>query len=272
VYLVELPSIVSLPIFLLAIAGGLILVTKLFRTHARARLLAFTLVVIAPLLINVGLVLFKLDHFPRHLLPFIPWISLLAAWSLIRMADAFGSKGLSPALLTIPVIAYLACFVYDGEKVFLDEPRNRAARWVLQNVAPGTQIYWRTPDFLKRYKYVHFPEYGRPPFLVLQMDRENHYLRGIGWRDSYPRDYRTIFDSESQTRVDGIQAVFKGVTEYREVARFREGYFMPEYVIADRLLGDTSRNYVAEIVIFARDGEPSMRQASSVSAKAEDFK
>jgi hypothetical protein len=175
-------------------------------------------------------------------------------------------------LLIIPVIAYLAFFIYDCEKVFLDEPRNKAARWLLRNVAQGTQIYWYTPDFLKQYRYVHFPEQGRPPFLVMQMDRENHYLSGVGWRDSYPRDYRTIFDSESQTRVDSIQAVFKRISEYREVARFKEGYFMPEYVIADRLLGDRSRSYVAEIVIFARDGEPSMGQGSSVSVNREIFK
>lgn len=271
-YLVELPSIVSLPIFLLATGGGLILVRKLFLPHTRARLLPLMLVVIVPVMINLWLVLFKLDHFPRHLLPFIPWISLLASWSLVRLADTFDLKGFTPVLLIIPVIAYLACFIYDGEKVFLDEPRNKAARWLLRNVAQGTQIYWYTPDFLKQYRYVHFPEQGRPPFLVMQMDRENHNLSGVGWRDSYPRNYRTIFDSESQTRVDSIQAVFKRISEYREVARFKEGYFMPEYVFADRLLGDRSRSYVAEIVIFARDGEPSMGQASSVSVNREIFK
>ncbi len=53
--------------------------------------------------------------------------------------------------------------------------------------------------------------------------------------------------------MDAIQALFKGTTEYREVARFNEGYFMPEYRISDYVIGNRSRNYVAEVVIFMKD-------------------
>ena len=55
----------------------------------------------------------------------------------------------------------------------------------------------------------------------------------------------------SQERVDAYQVLFKGQTEYREVARFGEGYFMPEYLLADALLGNRSRNYISEVVIFS---------------------
>ena len=50
-----------------------------------------------------------------------------------------------------------------------------------------------------------------------------------------------------------MQALFQGSSEYREVARFGEGYFMPEYVLVDWLIGNRSRNYLSEIAIFRRD-------------------
>jgi len=77
----------------------------------------------------------------------------------------------------------------------------------------------------------------------------------MGWRDSYPRDYRKIFMAQSQAQIDQLQSLFRGTSEYRERARFREGYFMPEYTVVDRLIGNRARNYVAEVVIFARATE-----------------
>jgi hypothetical protein len=220
------------------------------------------LVVIVPLVINAVLTVYELSQFPRHIVPFIPWIAVVTAWSLVRTGDWLGSKGLHPAMLIVPFFVYLAIFVYDGERVFLDEPRNEAARWIQRSYAPGTLIYWKTPYWLEGYEYIDFPDEGRPPVLAIQMDNANHYLSGMGLRDSYPKDYRTVFDGGSQARLEELQAVFKGTTEYREVARFSEGYFMPEYVVVDRLIGNRSRNYVAEIVIFVKGTETNQDSGS----------
>jgi hypothetical protein len=255
-YLVELPSVVSLPVLILAAGGSYSLIKQFSKSHLHPRLFSPLTIICLSLSFNVLLTLFRLDHFPRHLLPFIPWISIFAAWGLHKVSDKLAEKKLSPYLAILPIFVYLALFVYDGERVFIEEPRNEAARWILKNVAQGTPIYWRTPDHLNGYPYVHFPTQGRPPVLVIQMDRANHYLSGMGLRNSYPRDYRSIFNAESQVRIEGLQAVFKGTSEYREVARFKEGYFMPEYVLVDKLIGNRSRNYVAEIVIFLKRNEP----------------
>lgn len=254
-YLLELPSLISFPILLFAFSGFYFLGKKFFIKKKSARFWPIILIVILPLAINILLVACKLDHFPRHLITFIPWIAISAAYSLVKLSDKMKTTRFKYGLLIIPLFAYLGLFVYDGEKAFIQEPRNEAARWILQNVTPGTPIYWRTPDKLKDYPYVHFPEYGRPPVLVIQMDRANHYLSGMGLKNSYPKDYRRIFDSESQARIEDLQAVIRGKTEYKEVIRFKEGYFMPEYILTDTLIGNRSRNYVAEIVIFERDND-----------------
>ncbi len=98
---------------------------------------------------------------------------------------------------------------------------------------------------------IGFPE-TRPDVLVMEMLNANHYLSGLGLRNSYPRDYRRIFDSPSQEWIDARQALFKGETEYETVARFEEGYLMPEYRITDAILGNRSRNYVSEVVIMRK--------------------
>ena len=92
----------------------------------------------------------------------------------------------------------------------------------------------------------------KPRWLVMEMHNANHYLSGLGMRKSYPRDYGRIFDAMTQEWVDAHQAIFEGTAGYEEVARFGEGYFMPEFVLTDELLGNRSRNYLAEVVIFER--------------------
>lgn len=256
-YFIELPSIVSLPVAVLCIVGSYFLVRKLFGLSDNARRRAIWIVIVLPLLINIAFVVFKLDHFPRHIVPFIPWISVAAAWSLVVVGNKLRSIGWHPALVVIPLFAYLAFFVYDGERVFLNEPRNRAARWLQENVVPGTAISWLGKDWMKDYEHVEFPNLGRPPVVVIEMHHANHYLSGMGWKNSFPEDYKFIFASRSQAWVEARQSLFRGTSEYKEVARFSEGYFMPEYVLTDRLIGNRSRNYVAEIVIFAKEaGEP----------------
>ncbi len=251
-YIVELPSVVSLPVAVLGVIGAVALARRALAPENRPRLPAIVLVVALPLLVHAYLVAFEIDHFPRHLLTFIPWLAIAAAWSLIKIADWVKARGLHPAVVVVPFFIYLGAFVIDGERVFITDPRNAAAEWIQQNVPPGTTIWWRGAN-LPDYEYLRYPMKGKPAVLVIDMKDANHYLSGMGWRDSYPRDSRNIFDSFGQDWIDAMQAVFRGTTDYREVARFGEGYFMPEYRVTDRLIGNRSRNYISEIRLFRTD-------------------
>jgi hypothetical protein len=180
---------------------------------------------------------------------------MLSAWTLVRVVDRVKSKGIRPALVVLPFFLYLSLFVFDGEKVFIKEPRNEAAEWLLQNVTPGTDISWvyHGEDLIPGYKHVHFPNRGRPTVLIMEMHEANHFLSGLGLKNSYPKDHRYVFDCVSPEKLKAFQALFKGNSEYKEVARFEEGYFMPEYLMVNSLLGNRSRNYVTEIVIFRKN-------------------
>ncbi len=249
-YLIELPSVVSFPVVILTVVGGCFLIKKLFTIRTNERFLPIVLIIIVPLFIYSVLIVSKIAHFPRHLVFFIPWISIVTAWSLVKITDWVLAKGFHPTLVVIPFFVYLAIFVYDGEKVFLKEPRNEAGRWLIKNVTPGTTIYW-SYHWFSDYESVGFPM-ERPPVLIMEMHEANHCLSGMGLRNSYPKDYRFIFDCESQETVQAFHSLFKGESEYKEVARFKEGYFMPEYTVVDNLIGNRSRNYVAEIVVFEK--------------------
>ena len=254
-YLLELPSVISLPVTVFGLLGGGWLAARYVRLPRR-RQLVLALVILLPFLANLYLIVFKVDHFPRHLVQLLPWLILPAAWALVRTSDAMAARGIARTALIVPFFAYLAAFVVDGERVFIQDPRNEAARWVMANVPEGGEFWWNRHP-LRGYRHLRFPERGRAPVLVIEMLDANHYLSGIGWRDSYPDDARNVFDAVSQERVEVMQALHRGILEYREVARFPVGYIMPEYVLTDRLIGDRSRNYVTDVVIFRRTETPS---------------
>ncbi len=250
-YLVELPSVVSLPVASLGIVGGLLLARRVLAPENHNRFPAILLVAVLPLLVHGYFVAFKLDHFPRHLIPFIPWLAIAAGWGLIGISDRLKRRGINPAFFMAPFFVYLAAFVFDGERVFIADPRNETAAWISHNVPSGTTMWWRGVK-LAGYESVRYPVNGKPAILVIDMKDANHYLSGMGKRNSYPRDFRNIFASagQGQAWVDSMQAVFRGTADYYEVARFGEHYLMPEYRVTDRLIGNRSRNYIAEIVVF----------------------
>lgn len=117
-------------------------------------------------------------------------------------------------------------FVIDGERVYIFEPRNEAALYLIAARTNTDDIcWWRHVE--SGCGFVPRTHEGRRLFVIEMLDA-NHFLTGVGWRNNYPRDARNVFASLSQEYLDTMQALFQGKTEYREVARFSEGYFMPE--------------------------------------------
>jgi len=155
-------------------------------------------------------------------------------------------------LPVVIVFGYLVAFVVDGERVFLEDPRNAAAVWLRDNLPAGEPIYWQGHGGAGGFPPVVFPREGRPSVLVMEMHRANSYISGMGWNGSMPVNVADAHGVRNEEDLKELQAVFRGTSEYREVARFTEGYVMPEFTITDRVLGNRARNYVAEIVIFRK--------------------
>lgn len=251
-YLVELPSLLSFPILILSLAGTALLLSRATQIKPSERLWQILTIICLPLFLYTFLVIFTLDHFLRHLVPFIPWMAISAGWILSRIVERLKTKKIHPALVYAPLLIYLLLFVFDGERLFINDPRNDAANWMYNNSSPGATYSWAVHPGLMDRASVNDPMTGEPLYVIFEMYEANQTLSGYGLKNSFPRDYRKIFDGISQENVDWIQSLFKGSSVYQEVARFKEGYFMPEFLLVDRLLGDRSRNYITEVVIFKR--------------------
>ena len=130
-------------------------------------------------------------------------------------------------------------------------------RWIdsSANVKRGSSVTWPTFETelaARGFDAQKTVEKDLPDVIVAELYLWNHFLSGSGLRETYPKDWRTVFDARSQERLEAHQNVYRGVAGYEEVARFSEGYVMPELRLADRVLGNRSRNYLTEVVIFRK--------------------
>jgi hypothetical protein len=194
VYVIQLPSLLGAPVLVLALAGTIGL-SRRFRALPSETQWRIGLAVLLPLALSAMLTLFTLDNFLRHLVPVVPWLCMAAAWALVRAADLLAVRGLRPAFpaLVALVMAYQAVFVADGERLFVADPRNEAARWVMANVPEGSPLYWQGHATITQYQMQEFPKF-HPPVLVLEMHRANEFVSSMGWKNSFPRDRKHVFD------------------------------------------------------------------------------
>lgn len=251
-YLIELPSLLSLPVLLFGLVGAGSLALRFSKSRRDGRWWGILCAIGLTLAIYALTVVFTLDHFLRHLIPFIPWLALAAGWALLRAADWLARRKLPAWALLTPVFVYLALFVYDGERMYIAEPRNQAATWILENLPAGSSYAWRAHNDLPGFEYSGQPLRQRPDLVVIEMHLANDILSGYGWKNSLPRDYRKVFGADSQENMDWIQGLFQGTGGYRIAARFPDGYWMPEFRLVEALLGNRARNYLSEIVIFQK--------------------
>ena len=201
-------------------------------------------------LIGVAFVLIKLDNFSRHWVWLIPWSALAGGWCLARITRWLEARDRSLLLVLAPVFLWMLVFVIDGERFFIFEPRNDALRWLRAHVPAGTTMNWmgrRTPE---GYQSVRWHVEGEPDALVFEMFEANLALSGLNWRNSYPTNAREVYDARSPERVAAIQDLFRGTSNYVEVARFPDDYVMPYFRLAGALLGDRARTYITEVVVF----------------------
>lgn len=252
IYLIQLPALVSAPVVALT-ALGLYWGVRAWRSCTdAARKRAVQVGLLLPAVLWSVVVLVWANNFPRHLLPFTPLIAMAAGYGLVRLSDAAQRRGVPAFVPGLLLVGYLGAFVVDGERVFFQEPRNQVAQWLREHVPSGTAIWWQGHGGAGGYEQVVFPAVGRPPVLVVELHRANSYLSGMSWKNSMPTRLADVHGITSEEELQVFQSVFRGTTEYREVARFTEGYVMPEFRLVDGWLGNRARNYVAEIVVFQK--------------------
>jgi len=119
----------------------------------------------------------------------------------------------------------------------------------------GATVHW--PAYEKElaedgFSPAAFPAEEVPDVIVAESWRTNHWLSGTGPRDSRPKDYRRVFDGMSAAHLEAWQALYDDPARFSKKVgrRFDVDRPLPEDRMADALLGDRSRTYVGDVLIF----------------------
>ena len=100
----------------------------------------------------------------------------------------------------------------------------------MQNISPGSDISWLGHSSIKEYNDIPLTDIGKQAVVIVEMNSANMFLSGMGLRNSYPTNRDYIRGDDTWDRVETVyRSLFRGHTEYEEVARFDQGYFMPDY-------------------------------------------
>lgn len=91
-YLVQLPSVFSLPVTTLSVLGAVLLARGAITARNPERLRTIGLTIVLPLVVIVYSLIFKLNPFPRHLLLLLPWVALAAARGLCYLSDPIAAR------------------------------------------------------------------------------------------------------------------------------------------------------------------------------------
>ena len=256
VYLGVLLVGVGLPMFLLALYGGVRLIRAKWPvlTDRRALLADPQLpVCLAPLaaflqLSTVGL------WAPRHAVVLAPFTAMLAAYGFAGLARAAAARApavLTPGRLLAVIGLYLAVHVGSVQAHFVDDPLEQAGRWLRAHVPAGETIsalaklppeYRKTTDWRANYLVLSAQEYRRYLFKDFLRGDLTGRFPGIGefWGG----------DPERAVRFHQLR---RGELPYRVVKKVKLRLYTPELLLTQAFWYPPP--HLNEVVIYERRRE-----------------
>ena len=141
-------------------------------------------------------------------------------------------------------------------------------RWIdsASNVPRGSSVTW--PTFEKELGARGFDakktvEKDLPDVIVAELYLWNHFLSGSGLRECLSPGLARRVRRPLAGAPRGPSERVPRHGRLRGGRAVSEGYLMPELRLADRVLGNRSRNYLTEVVIFRKDEAGAQSQLSS---------
>ncbi len=190
---------------------------------------------------------------PRHVTVLTPFLAMLGAYGVVRLpVTALGpvSAQAVRGALVAAIALYSAVHVASVQAYFVDDPLERAGRWLRANVPAGVTLsvfvaevppeYPTIAEWEGNYLVLSARGYGRY--------RYKHFLPS--WLTGRFPEPREIYGG---TRKDAerLQKVFRGELPYRLVKRIRLRFYTPELILSHAYW--YSQPHLYEVLIYERE-------------------
>ncbi len=194
----------------------------------------------------------------RHAVVLVPFVALLAAYGAIRLPrPALGR--LAPPVLARGLVGlvgvYLAVQVASVQAYFVDDPLEKAGRWLRAHVPPG-EVLSKDPAAKVPPEYPTTAEW-KANYLILSARSYRRYLvkdflpTRLTGRALSPQDIEAgaVFGGDPEFAVR-LQALLRGELPYRLVEKIRLRFYTPELLLTQALWYPPP--HLNEVLIYER--------------------
>ena len=252
IYFVELLPGLGLASFILLSSGIFFLRKKLSGKMFNNDLF---FILILPIC-SFGILICCLDvPFPRHSLPLIPALVMVAAYGLGEFNKKITHSWF--LLILVSVILYQLVYVAAVEYYYVFDTRESAEQWIKRNIPRHQTIklmgHFAIMPYLTEYKKSH----DDPDLLVMHETSYFRYLRSeVCPFRQYP-DLREVYHGR-RAHLSSIQRIFKGESPFKLIKRFPVRYITPESYLYKKIWG-TYQFFIGDTLIL---------QSEKISMKA----
>ena len=241
-----------MPIFLLALYGIFRFLNKKIDFRDIVKNDVFYIVIL-PLMCYTISICFCGTSFSRHLLPIIPFLTIMSAFGLmeVRKLKTVSSRKTKFRNIVLLIFVYQLVYVVSTEYYFMFDTRETAYRWVENNIPEGKKItvtpYVRMPLLGKKY---NVSDNFDSRFLILHEAYFYRYIRSeLNPFKQYP-DWDEIYHGDFNHFI-AIQKLFKGQLNYKLLKKFEVKCYMPEMYFYKKFLG-TYPLFIGDTLIYGQ--------------------
>jgi len=246
-YLAVIIAGTSLPIFLLS-AWALILLVRKDLTIRKPVLFFLVALFIVFIILELGPVVTV-----RRANVFMPFVSLISSYGLIKFLDRFNQK-LTKGVLTGFVIGYTLLVTLFSQYYFYNsnDPRYQAENFINSNFS-GKRIYYSNYAQTERMTRGSPPKIGTAPEIVVMHETlYSRYWKSLATPFKIPVCCDEVFHCVNVTHCKNLQEILEGGVTYRLIRKFEVKHPLPERIVFKKLFGNYE-TFLGDLLVYQKE-------------------
>jgi hypothetical protein len=252
IYFIQTIAGLGLPVFIFLLAGGILLIIRIYKNRSSRQKDIFIIVAI-PVLLHLCIILCMGMPWIRHLLPAVPLFTIIAAYGLVKTFENIKIKhGAILKLSTIIiVIAYQLIFLSWVNYYYIRDTRASASKWIFENIPRGETVtatrYTKMPMLEDNYR---IEDTYKSKYIILHSVYYARYTRNeANPFAAYPRWEKVYHGTEHE--FNNIRSLFRGDLNYELVKTFRIKPVTPEMMALKHILKNFPP-FIGDVLIYRR--------------------